>query len=56
MNKEAPGDCPRCPFGQFAGKRKEFLNMESMWLCTYPFVGDVDYLKLMKKQQRKNKS
>ena len=55
-NKEAPGDCPRCCFGQFAGKRKEYFNMESKWLCTYPFVGDVDYSELVKDKKEDKES
>ncbi len=55
-NKKHPDNCPRCCFGQFTGKRKEFFNMESIWLCTYPFVGDVDYSKLAEENKEKEKN
>jgi hypothetical protein len=51
-SKEVLKDCPRFPFGTSKSKRRKFFNVDSYWICNFPFTGKTNILEIRDKIEK----
>ncbi len=43
IEKRYPDDCPRCGFGESVRENTPLIHLKIIWLCKYPYIGNMNY-------------